>query len=68
MAVYKQLSSILHEGSCLQQSASAVDLVVPYPLQQKQAAALRCIALAHSVPVRVVDQQPEYESDGSTIV
>jgi hypothetical protein len=50
---YKGLSGAIHDARLYQESSSAVDLVVPYPLQAKQARALQCIASAFSVPVKL---------------
>lgn len=50
---YKDLSGAIHDARLYQESSSAVDLVVPYPLQAKQARALQCIASAFNVPVKL---------------
>lgn len=56
-AIYKQLSGAIHDEAFLQQSGTVADLVVPYPLQRKQAAALQCAAVAYGIPVRVMESE-----------
>ena len=51
--IYKDLSNAIHDARSYQESSSAVDLVVPYPLQPKQAQALRCVADTFNVPVNL---------------
>lgn len=58
--LYKQLSGAIHDRQRYQQSLTKVDLVVPHPLQPKQAEALLCIAEHLSIEAQVV---PQAESD-----
>lgn len=56
--LYQNLSGAIHDAQLFQESPNAVDLVVPHPLEGKQALALRCVAKSFNIPVRVKGPEP----------
>ncbi len=61
--LHKHLHSAIQDTGLCQQSVTKVDLVVPYPLQFRQAKALQCLAEHFDIPVRVVQQESLSEGE-----